>query len=52
MTTAVVVVGGGEEGAEGESSGEEGVERAAPCQIVCGKGMCGHLMCCHALVQE
>ncbi|KAK4134237.1 cation efflux protein [Trichocladium antarcticum] len=28
-----------------------GNEKLAPCQIVCGKGMCDHLMCCNTLVQ-
>ena len=26
-------------------------EKLALCQIVCGKGMCDHLMCCNAVVQ-
>lgn len=57
VVAAVVMVGGEGEGSSGGESGGEGAGEggdraaAAPCQIVCGKGMCGHLMCCHALVQ-
>ncbi len=37
--------GGDGTGAGGGSGG------AVPCQIVCGKGMCDHLMCCNTTVQ-
>ena len=35
----------------GEGTGTGGGSGAAPCQIVCGKGMCDHLMCCNTPVQ-
>jgi zinc transporter 1 len=47
--------GGGGGGGEGEGEGEgataggggaAGEKPAVPCQIVCGKGMCGPLTCC------
>ncbi|KAL2130960.1 hypothetical protein VTI74DRAFT_5723 [Chaetomium olivicolor] len=43
---------------DGNGVGGGSSERSAPsssqssaCQILCGKGMCDHLMCCNALVQ-
>ncbi|KAJ4300296.1 hypothetical protein N0V88_002969 [Collariella sp. IMI 366227] len=52
---SMMMVDGGEDGGGG---GGGGSERSAPsssqssaCQILCGKGMCDHLMCCNTLVQ-
>ncbi|KAK3294763.1 cation efflux family-domain-containing protein [Chaetomium fimeti] len=54
---AVEGAGGGGDGGDGSGKREEGEgiipERAAVscCQMVCGRGMCSHLMCCSGLVQ-
>ncbi|AEO66805.1 uncharacterized protein THITE_2144300 [Thermothielavioides terrestris NRRL 8126] len=39
------------DGAGGGDNGGAGGKRHAPCQIMCGKGLCDHLMCCNTLVQ-
>ncbi|KAH6631882.1 cation efflux family-domain-containing protein [Chaetomium tenue] len=43
--------GKGEGGGEGKGTLPPPESSAAPCQMVCGRGMCGHLVCCSDLGQ-